>query len=186
MGLPIGINAVNQLFKTINYSADKALIIGLGGSLSSSYKVGDVVIYESCSYFDNGELVTKKCDRDFNNVLRSQLNAPIVKGLTTDKLIVSPSQKQLLQQQSNCSVVDMESYGVMSYFDSVSVVRVISDNVNDFLPDLNLAISDDGKLNKWRMSIVFLTQPLKAIKLIRNALISLKKLETVSRKIDIY
>jgi nucleoside phosphorylase len=183
--LPIGINAVNKLLKQTMTNHQKALLIGLGGSLSRKYQVGDVVIYESCSYLEQGKMITKNCDRILNNLLQSKLNASLVQGLTTDKLVASPSEKELLNQQFNCTVVDMETYAVMNYFESVSVIRVISDNVDDFLPNLNSAITPDGKLDKLKMTIAFLKEPLKAVKLIQNALISLKKLEQISRQLII-
>ena len=182
--LPIGIKAVNKLLKQIkNDNLQRVLLIGLGGSLSDKHQVGDVVIYQSCSYLQPEKIITKNCDRSLNNLLKSKLNASFVKGLTTNKLVDSPQEKQLLNQQSNCTVVDMESYAVMNYFDCVSVVRVISDNVDDFLPDLNSAITPDGKLDKLKMTIAFMKKPLKAVKLIQNALASLKKLEQVSRQL---
>ncbi len=77
----------------------------------------------------------------------------------------------------------MESFAVMSNFKSVSVVRVISDNYDDNLPDLNSAITKEGTLDNFKMSRAFIQEPLKAITLIKNALFSLKKLEEVSKKI---
>lgn len=178
--LPIGVNAVNKVLKK---TPTPALLIGLGGSLSDKYQVGDVVIYESCSYSRSGEILTKNCDGSLNNLLQSKLNASVVKGLTTDKLVTSPSEKKLLNQQSNCTVVDMETYAVMNYFESVSVIRVISDNFDDFLPDLNSAITPQGKLDKLQLTIAFIKEPFKTIKLIQNALISLQKLEQVSQQL---
>ena len=182
--LPMGCEAVTNLFRLQNLVPKQVLLIGLGGSLSSQYQVGDVVIYETCSYFHAGTIKTKHCDRSLTKLLQSKLNVPLVKGLTTNKLIASPIDKLKLNQDSNCTVVDMESYAVMKYFSSVAVVRVISDNRKDFLPDLNSAITCDGQLDKLKMSIAFIKEPLKALKLIKNALISLKKLEQVSRQIN--
>ncbi len=182
--LPIGIEPVNKLFNNKKYSGEKILLIGLGGSLSSDYKVGDILIYESCGYFLKGKFIQKNCDRSLNNVLKSKFNTPLVKGLTTDKLIASPQDKSQLNQESNCTVVDMESYAVMNHFESVAVVRIISDNFDEFLPDLNSAITLEKKLDKLKMTIAFIKEPLKAIKLIKNALISLNKLEEISKQIS--
>jgi hypothetical protein len=180
--LPIGCEAVNQLLQTRQLTQQPILLIGLAGSLSSQYQVGDMVIYETCSYFHQGKINSKKCDRYFTQLLQAQLNAPLVNGLTSNKLIISPQEKFNLNQESHCQVIDMESYAVMNYFSSVTVVRVISDNYQDSLPDLNSAIVD-GQLDKIKMSIAFIQEPFKAIKLIKNALISLRQLELVSKQI---
>lgn len=182
--LPIGFNPVHQLLKKQNLTKNKALLIGLGGSLSSEYQVGDVVIYENCSYLDSqNNLQTKFCDREFSHKLAKKLNLPLVKGLTSDILVNSSDLKSSLQQKTGCEVVDMESFAVMSYFSELVVMRIISDNYNDDLPNLNSAINLEGKLDNVKMAIAFLKQPLSAIKLINNSLISLKKLEEISSKI---
>ncbi|WP_017294164.1 phosphorylase family protein [Geminocystis herdmanii] len=182
ISLPIGINPVNEHLKSIKYQENFVLLIGLSGSLSLQYKVGDVVIYESSSYVNKDKIIeTKECDRTLNNWLKKTLNVPIVKGITTDKLINSSVEKANLSSWGD--VVDMESFAVMSNFDCVSVVRVISDNYDDNLPDLNSAITQEGTLDNFKMSRAFIQEPLKAITLIKNALFSLKQLEKVSKNI---
>lgn len=182
--LPMGIKAVKKVLEKSNINKhESAILIGLGGSLAPDYSVGDVVIYESCSYFYEGNLLTKKCDSELNNHLIKKLHCPLVKGLTTDTLISQSKDKKSLSEQSYSSVVDMESFALLSYFESATVVRVISDNYDDNLPDLNLAITPDGTLNNQKTAIAFLREPLKAIKLIKNALISLKKLEAIASEL---
>ena len=68
--VPIGIEGVKRVFTLTNYSAKKVLVIGLGGSISPEIKVGDVVIYESCSYQEGEKRHTKNCDRDLNTWLQ--------------------------------------------------------------------------------------------------------------------
>ncbi|WP_373480775.1 hypothetical protein [Geminocystis sp.] len=184
--LPIGIEGVNQFLKSQHLPQSSIILIGLGGSLSSSYKVGEVLIYESCSYLHkNGKLDTKYCDYDLTNYLKNKLNVSLAKGLTTDNLIHSSTEKLALNKLSNCDIVDMETYAVMSYFQSVSIIRIISDNYNDNLPDLNGAINSEGKLDILKMTMAFLKEPIKALKLIKNALISLKTLEKISQQLTI-
>lgn len=98
--IPIGINPVNNLLKNSQIPKDKSiLLIGLGGSLCPNYSVGDVVIYESCCYLDEGNLVTKNCDSQLNKYLRDKLNCSLVKGLTSNTLINQSSQKKSLFQK---------------------------------------------------------------------------------------
>ncbi len=185
--LPIGVRPVHELLNKREIIADKALLIGLGGSLSPDYKVGDVVIYQSCCYFNqDNNLVTKFCDNGdskFSDYLSAELNLPLVKGFTSNFLVNSYSQKISLQEKSGCDVVDMESFALMSYISELTVVRIISDNYHDNLPNLNSAINEQGKLDNVKMTIAFLQQPLSAINLIKNSLYSLKKLEEISSKI---
>lgn len=184
--LPIGIKAVKKLLISKKIPQTSVILVGLGGSLSPKYKVGNVLIYQSCSYIDkNGKINTKYCDFTLNTFLQNKLNVPMVKGLTVNNLIHSSLTKINLNKLSNAEVVDMESYEVMNYFKSVSVIRVISDNYDDNLPDLNSAITPEGKLNNVKMAIEFIKKPLKAVKLINNALISLKVLEKVSKQLTI-
>jgi len=180
--IPIGINPVNNLLKNNRIPREKSiLLIGLGGSLSPNYSVGDVVIYESCCYLDDDKLVTKNCNSQLNKYLRDRLNCALVKGLTTDTLISQSSQKKSLFQKTSAFIVDMESFALLNYFQSVSVIRVVSDNYDDDLPDLNSAITLDGKLNNGKVAIAFLKEPWKAVKLIKNALISLRKLSAIAQ-----
>lgn len=182
--LPIGFNPVHQLLKPQKLTKNKALLIGLGGSLSSQYKVGDVVVYENCSYLDSqNNLQTKFCNRELSSNLAEKLNLPLVKGLTSDILVNSSDLKLSLHQKTGCEIVDMESFAVMSYFSELVVIRVISDNYNDELPNLNSAINSQGKLDNVKIAIAFIKQPLPAIKFINNSLMSLKKLEQISSKI---
>ena len=193
--IPIGIEGVKKVFTDgdnapkIN-SAQKILVIGLGGATAPDLQVGDVAIYESCSYQIGDEIVTKQCHRELNDWLQlnlgTQTQTKLVKGLTTDKIITDSGDKKQLWQETGCSVVDMESYGVMDfdYCDRVSVIRTVSDNSRDDLPDLNGAITPEGKLDMVKMSIVFMKEPIKAVNLIKNALVSLKKLEEISEQLS--
>lgn len=179
--IPIGVNAVDNLLKDSQIPHNKSvLLIGLGGSLSPDYSVGDVVIYESCNYFYEGNLITKNCDLELNEYLINNLNCSLVKGLTTDTLIHKSTDKKNLFEQTYSLVVDMESFAVLSNFQSATIVRVISDNYDDNLPDLNFAITPNGKLNNRKVAIALIREPLKGIKLIKNALISLKKLGAIA------
>lgn len=182
LAIPMGIKAVNKMLKSQNIDDSKSVIlVGLGGSLSPDYTVGDVVVYENCSYLNRGNLVTKTCDLALNNYLINKLNCSVVKGLTTDSLIHESSVKKSLFAQTSATVVDMESFAILSYFQKATVLRVISDNYDDNLPDLNLAITPEGKLEPKTMAIALFQAPIKGIKLIKNGLISLKKLEAMAK-----
>ncbi|HIK36397.1 MAG TPA: hypothetical protein IGQ44_00170 [Geminocystis sp. M7585_C2015_104] len=182
--IPIGIQAVYRFLETSNIDKNTPVILlGLAGSLSKEYSVGDVVVYDSCCYLEKGKLLTKPCNGMLKNYLVKRLNASTVGGITSDILLWESSQKKRLFQQSQAMVVDMESFAILSYFATAAVVRVVSDGVDDNLPQLNQAITPTGELDGVRMFFAFLRQPVRGIKLVKNSLISLRKLEAVVRKL---
>ena len=182
--IPIGVEPVSRYLQGQNFTGKRGILMGLGGSLSPQHQVGDVVVYESCLYIaNNSQIVTKNCDPQLTNFLQQKLAAKLVKGLTSDRLIYNATEKQALEQRYDVSVVDMEGYAILNRFASAAIVRVISDNCHDNLPDLNWAINDRGKLEEIKMAIAFLRQPLAASRLIRGSLKSLKVLEEVTMKL---
>lgn len=182
--IPIGIQAVYRFLETSNIDRNKPVILlGLAGSLSKEYLVGDVVVYDSCCYLEKGELITKSCNERLKDYLVRRINASAVRGITSDILLSESSQKKKLFQQSQAVVVDMESFAILSYFATAAVVRVISDGVDDNLPQLNQAITATGRLDGVGVFFAFLKQPAKGITLIRNSIISLKKLEAVVKQL---
>ncbi len=184
VAIPIGVKPVSRYLQGRKFPGKRVLLMGLGGSLSPQHQVGDVVVYESCLYIaNNSQIVTKNCDLQLTNFLQQKLAAKLVKGLTSDRLIYNATEKRELEQRYEVSVVDMEGYAVLNRFASVAIVRVISDNCHDNLPDLNWAINDEGKLEEIKMAIAFLRQPLAASRLIRGSLKSLKVLEEVTMKL---
>lgn len=182
--IPMGINAVNQFLPSFNVVEKSILVIGLGGSLSPEYQVGDIVIYDSCSYLSQeGKKEIRYCNQELNNKLHQTLNLPLIKGFTSDKLINSSVEKQELRQTIKADVVDMESFAIINKYSSVNVIRVISDNYDDNLPNLNTAITEDGSLDNLKMFKCFIYEPIKAYYLIKNSLISLKVLGKFSQNL---
>ena len=185
VAIPIGIKSVTNFLKQQQFLAQRVLVMGLAGSLSPQYGVGEVVIYQTCSYIDNQlQLITKNCDHQIINLGAEKLRIKPVKGLTSDKLVYSALEKQKLAQNYPVDVVDMEGIAIVNHFKSVAIIRVISDNHNHNLPDLNFAINAQGKLTAFKMALAFLRQPLAAMKLIKGSLTALKILEKVTSQIN--
>jgi nucleoside phosphorylase len=186
IAIPMGVNAVNNFLKKPDFAGKRVLLMGLAGSLSPQHQIGDVVIYQSCLYIaNNSQLLTKNCDTELTQLLQQNLNAKLVKSLTSDRLIYDVKEKQKLAKIYDVNVVDMEGIAILNKFNSVAILRVISDNFNDNLPDLNLAINEEGKLDELKMAIAFLHQPISAIKLIKNSLKALKKLTKVTENLNL-
>jgi hypothetical protein len=160
----------------------KVLIMGICGSLSDRYKVGDIVLYQDCIY--QGKLL--ECDRTFTAQLHSSISKKVslVKSLTSDRMIWSAAEKLHLGETLAADVVDMEGFTALEFFNvggvAVAMLRVVSDDCQHDIPDLTSAINSDGSLNPFPLAMAMLRQPLAATRLIRGSLTALKVLEQVT------
>lgn len=158
-------------------SQHQVLVMGLCGSLNKRYAVGEVVLYCDCIYQVNAATTSiKSSDRNLTALIYSRLQqkAVFVKGLTSDRLIWSAAEKRRLAEQYNADVVDMESFAIFDLLTqagaAVSMVRVVSDDAQDNIPDLNSAISPDGYIQPLSLASKMLRQPIAATRLIRGSL----------------
>ncbi|NEP61216.1 MAG: phosphorylase [Symploca sp. SIO2G7] len=182
----------------------KVLLMGLAGSLSPQYHLGDMVLYQDCLYpanqfkqslptsdrqlqLDSPTLPsTIATDTELTTLVQHHLpeRADLVKGLTSDRIIWSSSEKRQLGQSYQAAVVDMEGYAVLEVLYSmgvaVAMLRVISDDCYYDIPDLNFAINPDGKLKSLPLAMGMIRQPLAATRLIRGSLKGLRVLQQVT------
>ncbi|MBE8988165.1 phosphorylase [Nostoc sp. LEGE 12450] len=160
----------------------KVLIMGICGSLSDRYRVGDIVLYQDCIY--QGKRL--ECDRTFTAQLHSYTSEKVslVKSLTSDRMIWSATEKLHLGETLAVDVVDMEGFTALEFFNvgglAVAMLRVVSDDCQHDIPDLTSAINSDGSLNPFPLAMAMLRQPLAATRLIRGSLTALKVLEQVT------
>jgi Phosphorylase superfamily len=163
------------------------LVMGLCGSLTPRYAVGDVVIYREC--VDRSPLIPvpfQSCDSGVNNWIRDRLQekAAWVRALTSDRLVWSQQEKHQLAQQYQAEVVDMEGFPVLEVLGqtgfSVAILRVVSDNAQHDIPDLTSAISPEGNLQPFPLAIGMLRQPLAASRLVWGSLRSLQVLQGIT------
>lgn len=217
--LPIGQAVSTTLQQVFSETADElegkfVLLMGLGGSLSPHYRVGDVMLLQSvCKGYSApkrhqppeatleskqrwqlyaSELLVQNFHSNLQNLTPAQTsrksfdspNIGIVQGVTVDRMVVTPDEKRELQQIYQADVVDMETAYVVDFLHTrgatVAVVRVISDDSDTDVPDLNMAIDASGSLNLRKMLWQFLKQPMAAMRLIRGSLKGLKQLTLVS------
>jgi Phosphorylase superfamily len=167
------------------------LLIGLCGSLSSQFQVGDVVIYRDCLYSSTNEL--EYCDRQINQNLERILSdrAKTVRGLTSDRLIWSAEEKRRLGKLYEADVVDMEGFVALKTIKAIfsekipqiTIVRVVSDGCDRDIPNLEDAIDANGKLKPLSVATSFLQQPIAAIRLIRGSIEGLRVLEKLTTEI---
>ncbi len=188
MPIPVGIKPLTKYLQQLpkdknflNQPQSRVLVMGICGSLSHDYSVGDIVLYQDCVY--QGKL--QECDRSFTAQMQSALpdKVSLVKSLTSDRLVWSAAQKCHLGETSGADVVDMEGFAVLEFFQNtgvaVAMLRVVSDDCHHDIPDLTPAINSDGSLNPLPLAIGLLRQPLAAMRLIRGSLKGLKVLEQV-------
>jgi hypothetical protein len=169
-----------------NERQPKVMIMGLCGSLTPRYHVGDVVLYENCIYQQQLE----ECDRTFTTELQSLLKTQhpavsLVKSLTSDRVICSAEEKRHLGETLEADVVDMEGFAALEFFNgigaAVAMLRVVSDDCHNDIPDLTAAINADGSLQPLPLTWSLLRQPIAATNLIRGSLRGLKVLEELTK-----
>jgi uridine phosphorylase len=198
IAIPIGSPSLIKYLEKLEVIAElrkelqpKILVMGLCGSLKKEYNIGDVVIYQSCIYHNNLEnSLIREFDLDLTTNLVNQLELhqkkqiSRVKGITCDRIIYSSAEKHHLAQTYDADVVDMEGFRILEFFNaigvSVAMLRVVSDDSQHDLPDLNSAIAPDGSLQTLPLAWGMLRQPIAATGLIRGSLQGLKVLKQIA------
>jgi hypothetical protein len=187
VAIPVGMKPLLKYLQQGQFLTPKSrvVIMGICGSLSDRYTVGDIVLYQDCIYQGKRQ----ECDRTFTAQLHSLLLTPhsplnLVKSLTSDGVIWSAAEKRRLGETWAADVVDMEGFTALEFFNAagvaVAMLRVVSDDSHHNIPDLTSAINSDGSLNPLPLAMGMLRQPLAAIRLIRGSLTALKVLQKVT------
>jgi hypothetical protein len=180
----------------LNYPQPRVLVMGLCGSLSPDYAIGDIGVYQECIY-DSNEFTSQlqscnateelprrwSTDLELTTWLYDKLKerASLVRAITSDRLIFSAEEKRFLGQRYNAQVVDMEGFAALEVLTqagvAVAMVRAISDDSHHNLPSLSSAISPDGSLQPLPLAIGMLRQPVAATRLIRGSIHGLQALQ---------
>ena len=187
ISIPIGMPTIRLHLPKI-YSQttppQQVLLMGLCGSLSPLYSVGDVVLYQNC-WADQCSPV--ETNSELNQMIQRQLSVDLVTGFTSDRPICQAAAKLQLSQAYPVSVVDMEGYGYLRELQrqtiSATMLRIVSDDLTGDIPDLNRAIDPQGNLQTLPMAISFMQQPAAAIRLIRGSLTGLKTLQKITTQL---
>jgi hypothetical protein len=182
MAIPVGIGALSKWLDQIQWQPGSQIIVmGLCGSLSPQLRAGNSVIYQEC--VDRSGKIWG-CDRPLTEQLQTQLQVPLVRALTSDRIVDSAAEKQQLGITHQAAVVDMEGIAVLSQLDlPVAMVRVVSDDFNQDLPDLSAAIDADGKLQTVPLLFGMIRRPVAAVNLIRGSITGLNQLGSIAEKI---
>ncbi len=173
----------------------QVLVMGLCGGLTDGVEVGQVGWYGSCQlspgmapqppFLDarKGYILGEPDRRDaFMSPQNWGLGGLMQwKALTTTIVITSETEKRSLHAETGCDVVDMETFWIMDFMQgrgiAVTVVRVVSDEVNGDLPDLAQVFDATGALQPLALGLAFVRKPVAALRLIRGSIVALRKLE---------
>jgi hypothetical protein len=172
----------------------RVLLMGLCGSLSTQYNVGDIVVYKSCIYsgFKQDRELPRSvsqlfCKPELTATLQNKLSTKKALtgiGLTSDRFIYSANEKLHLGQTYNANVVDMEGFVALEYLSqlgiAVGMVRVVSDDVRYDIPNLTNALNSDGSLRSLPLAMGLLREPIAATRLIVGSLKGLQVLQEVT------
>ena len=187
IAIPIGTKDVLQVLVKRSFeftTPQRVLIMGLCGSLCQQYSVGDTVLYRDCCNLNRQYL---NLEPELTKLIHNKLSLNLVTGLTSDRPICLATQKRKLAQQYAVEAVDMEGYGYIKELQrqgiSVAMLRVVSDDLTGNIPNLSSAIDENGNLKFLPLAIVFLRQPIAAIRLIKGSLTGLQKLQQITAKL---
>ncbi|MFM7574973.1 MAG: hypothetical protein ACKO4S_17885 [Snowella sp.] len=195
LAIPVGKLAVTHYLQDWQqnnpvFSPSGVILMGLGGSLSAEFGLGQAVVLESCLNYQNDQADQEQySDRILTDWVKQKLgrNLRRVQGLTSDRVITNATEKQALGKRFNCQVVEMEGWAVLSFFRQLgipaTIIRVISDEVSQSLPDLSKIYNTQGQLNAIALSLALGKQPIAGYKLIVGSLKSLKTLNKITKKL---
>ena len=196
IAIPAGLqpltNFLEQWQQTPNFLykiPERLILMGLGGSLSLNYSVGDVILCKKCGLMGYSQESKGSCNQFLTESLFKQLgNSTIIgEGISSDRIICSADEKLLLGKKHQADVVEMEGYVLLNWSEklniSVAMIRVISDGCQQDLPDLTDAFAEDGSLQSLILARQMLKNPSNSIHLIRSSLKSLQVLKEVANKI---
>lgn len=190
LAIPMGVNALTSFLEERDWQQKKnILVMGLCGSLSGQHQVGDIVLYQDCLFSLSSSQQHQYTNPQLTTFIKNRLQnkTTLVTSLTSDRLIWSASEKRHLGQKYQANVVDMEGFVLLNVLAQhnikVAMLRVVSDNVNHNIPNLNRAITSSGKLQTIPMAITMVKQPFAATRLITGAIKGLKILQQITTKL---
>ena len=195
ISIPIGAKQIEETLKAQKFwqvRPKKVLMMGLCGSLSPQYSVGDAVLYQNSYSKEKAETILT--DNQLNQLITTKINnqklnytISLVSSFTSDRVISTIKEKQQLAREYQASVVDMESFTYLQFLQqqkiAVSILRIVSDDLKYNIPNLEQTISDRGRIKPLAMTVAMLEQPIASLRFIKNSLQGLKKLQQITSDI---
>ncbi|WP_026073207.1 hypothetical protein [Nodosilinea nodulosa] len=188
--IPVGGEAVTARLKALELPPGGCLVMGLGGSLSPALGVGAGVIGQRCLTVVEGSVVGDSPGQpspDLVGWMQDRLGHAAGLGtvVTSDRILTTAAAKAALHHLTQADVVDMESSAVIAALapHPVAILRVISDDYDQTLPDITAALGANGDLKPWPLVKSFIQQPGAAAHLIAGSLRGLRRLEALTHQL---
>lgn len=146
---------------------DAILVIGLCGGLTEEMREGRIVAYTECLSADKSPPL--RCSPTLTDAITETLQkhrtaCDRVTGITSPRIASNRSEKLALARLG-ASVVDMETYQILSAAARAgvpaAVLRVVADPLDTDLPDFNSALDANGGLIGGKAIWIALGSPLE-------------------------
>ncbi len=189
-GSPGVIRALDRLRQSHGLvPGQQVLVMGLCGGLAADLPVGTGVLYQSCRAVTGSTTAPMVSDRGLTTAIQTRLGSTVrlVAAVTSDRVISRASEKRQLARQTQAEVVDMEGVAALQILTdmgvAVATLRVVSDDCQHDIPNLDGAIAADGSLKPIPLTMALLKQPIPAFHLIRSSTKSLKILQKITSEL---
>lgn len=178
-------SAMQSAAARINNAKPRAMLVtGTCGALMAGLREGAIVTYTECLFagLAGEERVIADAEltaRMTRTLGQAGIEFQSVRGITTAKVAATRQAKTRLAE-TGASVVDMESYVILSAAREVDVpavvLRVVSDGVDREFPDFSRAITPEGRVNRLAAAAIAATAPLSTARLMLAQQRALRKL----------
>ena len=117
--------------------------------------------------------------------MKSKVNPyPNTASIAAIASFIWPNRNSSWHKPAGAAVVDMEGWAIWQAFPHVAMIRVISDDCQQDLPDISKAIAPNGNLKPITLTQAFLKQPAAAMKLIQGSLQGLHQLTQTAHQLN--
>jgi nucleoside phosphorylase len=177
---------------------DALIVVGFAGALDPALRAGDAVLYDLCHdaravEFRRHDKAAREAppsgarDTRLSNFLAEVLTGSGVSfvrapGITVDKIVTEGKDKLALGARFGAAAADMESCESLIACARTglpaAVLRVISDEAGQDIPDFNRAYDANGRMNGRRLAAAMSARPIAALRLalsFRRAIGSLRE-----------
>lgn len=145
----MGIRAAQDIIsKALKHFNDDTLIVsGTCGALKPGLNIGDIVFYKQAIMLKGTRTSRYGLDKELikgcaERLKKAGLTTHIGVGLTTEKPLYSPAEKQYYGSKYNADVVDIESAIIFTFTNKkqkrIIIARSVLDRVFDYLPDADI------------------------------------------------
>ncbi|MEM8544281.1 MAG: phosphorylase [Cyanobacteria bacterium P01_H01_bin.119] len=177
---------LNESRVQTQFGSGGILLMGLGGSLNPSYRIGDGVLLQTVVQIASDQRYS--CDRTLTHQLAQALSGiRIADGISSDRVVTQAKDKQTLGDRYLAAVVDMESAPLLRALPKaqIAILRVVSDECQRDLPDISDAIDGGGRLRPGLLATKFIQRPTGALRLIRGSLRGLAMLQAFATQLTL-